>query len=220
MAEILSSKRMEGVSHEVLLKEGFFWQTLDELIREKKIDLVAVGTHGVRKPDHEFMGSSAELVFRHADCPVLTAGPEIAKEPRHSGGFKNILFATDFGRATKRAAFCAFSLARQFGGSLTLLHVADPTECRPASGSATLGETTRIRLAELVPDKWRASFRVECAVQYGDAAEQILRFARDRAVDLIVMGARSGRPLTTHLPQSIVYSVAVSAPCPLITVRV
>jgi nucleotide-binding universal stress UspA family protein len=219
IAEILASKLVEGVSHEVLLMEGFLWQTLDQLIRDKGVDLVAVGTHGARAPRPESMGSAAELISRHADCPVLIAGPAINGELRLAPRFKNILFATDFGLAAGHAAFCAFSMARDLRATVTLLHVLGETKYYSEGGLAMLDETTRVRLIECVPEELAPSCKVQCAVQYGDPAEQIVKVARDRNADLIVMGARSGRPLATHLPQAAAYTVATKAPCPVITVR-
>jgi len=219
IADILASKQIEDISCEVLLREGFLWQTLDQLIRDKGVDLVAVGTRGARAPRPESMGSAAELVSRHADCPVLIAGPAINGELRQVPRFKNILFATDFGLAASHAAFCAFSMARDLRATVTLLHVLGETSYYSEGGLAMLDETTRVRLIECVPEELAPSCKVECAVQFGDPADQIVKVARDRNADLIVMGARSGRPLATHLPQAPADTVATKAPCPVITVR-
>jgi len=219
VAEILASGAMEGISHEVLLEAGFFWETLDYLIRQKEIKLVAIGTSGAQGSERESMGSHAELVFRNAGCPVLTAGPAIARNPRPILDFKRILFATDFGEDARRAAAWACSLARDFRAALTLLHVLGGTGASPQPQSSVLEETTKVRLVEAVPDDISKVCKVDCAVRYGDAAEQIAAFARENDADLIVMGTRSGRPLSTHLPYPTAYTVAVSAPCPLITIR-
>jgi len=218
IADILVSKQMEGISHEVLLEEGFLWQTLDHLIRNKGVDLVAVGT-GARASQRGSIGSSAELISRQADCPVLIAGPAIESQSGRARGFKNILFATDFGRAAGHAASCAFFMARDFQAVLTVLHVVGETSYYSEGGLAMLEETTRVRLTECVPETLAQSCKFGCAIEYGDPAEQIVRVAREKNADLIVMGARAGRPLATHLPQAVAYTVAINAPCPVITVR-
>lgn len=46
-----------------------------EIIRfanEESIDLIVMGTHGWTGARHLIVGSTAENVVRHADCPVLT----------------------------------------------------------------------------------------------------------------------------------------------------
>lgn len=40
--------------------------------REKKADLIVIGTHGRTGIDHILFGSTAEKVVRKASCPVLT----------------------------------------------------------------------------------------------------------------------------------------------------
>lgn len=218
-AEIAASGAMEGVSHEVLFEEGFFWQTLDRVIRQQGIDLVAVGTSGANRSAREGMGSSAELVFRNAGCPVLTAGPAIRTNPRQLREFKRILFATDFGEDAQRAADWASVFARDVRASLTLLHVIGAKGSSSPAETATIDETTKVRLIESMPDDISVACKVECVVRYGDSAEEIVAFARQDDADVIVMGTRSGRPLATHLPQPTAYTVAVNAPCPLITIR-
>lgn len=219
VANILASGVMEGVSNEVLFEEGFFWETLDGVVRRKQINLVAVGTSGAQGLPTESMGSHAELVFRNAGCPVLTAGPAIKTNSRQIHEFKRILFATDFGEDARRAAAWASSLAADFRADLTLLHILRGGDFSAQTESAMLDETTKVRLIEAIPDDLSRVCKVECAVRYGDAAEQIVAFAGENAVDLVVMGTRSGRPLATHLPYPTAYTVAVNAPCPLITIR-
>lgn len=43
--------------------------------RANNIDLIILGTHGRTGLRHVFMGSVAENVVRHANCPVLTVRP-------------------------------------------------------------------------------------------------------------------------------------------------
>jgi len=219
IADILKSGRMRGVPHEVLLEEGNLWEVLERLINKHKISLVVVGTHGVRAVQGEFMGSTAEMIFRRAECPVLTVGPGIAGQASGEAEFRNILFATDFGWAAEQAAPYAFSFAREYGALLTLLHVMRPSEEYSESGLAMLQETTRYRLEQCLPPGIEQWCKPECVVKYGESAEEILQVARARKADLIVMGA-GRKHLVTHLPQTAAYTVAAGSQCPVLTVRV
>jgi len=40
--------------------------------KERKVDLIAMGTHGRSGVAHLLLGSTAERVVQHAACPVLT----------------------------------------------------------------------------------------------------------------------------------------------------
>jgi len=218
IADILKSGRMRGVPHEVLLEEGYLWEVIERLINKHKISLVVVGTHGVRTVQSEFLGSSAEMIFRRAECPVLTVGPASTGKACGEVEFKKILFATDFGRAAEHAAPYAFSLAKEYRAMLTLLHVMRPTEEYSESGLVMLQETTRYRLEQCMPPGIEQWCKPECVVKFGECAEEILQLARAMNADLVVMGA-GRKHLVTHLPQTAAYTVAAGAPCPVLTVR-
>jgi universal stress protein A len=59
------------VPHRTILVHGI---PADEIIRvaqEQQADLVVISTHGRTGLKHLFMGSTAERVIRHVQCPVL-----------------------------------------------------------------------------------------------------------------------------------------------------
>lgn len=219
ISALLASRQLAGVPHDVLLEEGYLWHTLEQIIRDRAIDLVVVGTRGVSQTQQEGMGSVAEMILRRAECPVLTVGPAAGNAQPKDPGFKSILFATDFGRATHRAGPYAFSLARQFQANLAVLNVVADSKDYPQGGEATVREVAGVSLVESLPEDLRETCRVKLMVEFGDATQQILKAARENHADLIVMGARAGRTIVTHLPHTTVYTVAMSAPCPLLTVK-
>ncbi|HTO53763.1 MAG TPA: universal stress protein [Myxococcota bacterium] len=61
-----------GISAEYVARPGVPEAVILELAKEKKADLVAMGTHGRRGLKHLLLGSVAESVVRGADCAVLT----------------------------------------------------------------------------------------------------------------------------------------------------
>jgi len=219
IANILVSGRLRGIPHEVLIEEGYLWPTLERLIRKLQIDLAVVGTHGRTGVDRLILGSSAELIFRHADCPVLTVGPAAQGEVPREAKPQNILLPTNFGRAAEHALPYALSLAQEFAAKLTLLHVIEDSAGYSESGLATLQDTTLLRLEQYLPPGALRHCTPECTVGFGDPANEILELARERKADLIVMGAKRGSRLTGHLPLSTAYTVAASAASPVMTVK-
>lgn len=209
------------VPHDILMKVGDVWHVLSTLIKEDDIDLVVLGTHGRTGLSKLMMGSVAEEVFRQAQCPVLTVGPEV---PLHSPAeikFKNILFATDFSQASKAGLRYAISLAEEGQATLSLLHCLE----KPAVGSVDLDANASFVLGELealVPKDAEFWCKTKCFVEYGDRAEAIVAFAEQHQVDLIVMGVRaaSGSPeISTHLGKHTAHKVVAHASCPVLTVR-
>src|SRR6185437_260151 len=62
----------------------------------------------------------------------------------------------------------------------------------------------------------------EAAVEYGDPGTRILETAKERAVDLIVLGIRNTADhlgAATHLERATAHKVVAHARCPVLTVR-
>jgi len=53
------------------VRHGAPWEEITKLAKERKADLIVIGTHGYTGVKHMIMGSTAERVVRYAGCPVL-----------------------------------------------------------------------------------------------------------------------------------------------------
>jgi universal stress protein A len=54
-----------------LVRHGAPWEEITRVAKERKADLIVIGTHGYSALKHLFLGSTAEKVVRFAGCPVL-----------------------------------------------------------------------------------------------------------------------------------------------------
>jgi nucleotide-binding universal stress UspA family protein len=144
--------------------------------------------------------------------------------------FSRILVPTDFGVASDAALTCAKDLATKFQARLLLLHVVeDPSATGTwtpevyVAASAELRETlfrdARERLERALTDQERDRFKASIDVQAGTAADAIGAFAREKGVDLIVMGTHGRRGLAHMFLGSVAERVVRSAPCPVLTIR-
>jgi nucleotide-binding universal stress UspA family protein len=143
---------------------------------------------------------------------------------------KNILVATDFSEASDAALAYGRELARTFGATMTLLHVADNIAARAygADGivfvepdlQVELETMAQRRLDELITDDDQVDVRSEAlVVSASSPAAAIVQFARDKNTDLIVIGTH-GRGAVAHLLMgSVAERVVRTAPCPVLTVR-
>ncbi len=68
----LARLKQAGISAEYVASRGAPEQLIVELAKQRKVDLIAMGTHGRRGLSHLLLGSVAERVVRTAECPVLT----------------------------------------------------------------------------------------------------------------------------------------------------
>lgn len=141
-----------------------------------------------------------------------------------------ILFATDFSQPAEHAQRYACELADRFEAELHLLHVIAPL-AMPAMGTTTFGyldnppilaeleESTLRGLGTLLDSQWQASHRVVKAVSVGIAVAEIIRYAHEQQIDLIVLGTLGRTGLTHLLLGSVAENVVRKAHCPVLTVR-
>ena len=147
---------------------------------------------------------------------------------------KSILVPTDFSETADAALAYAKSLAGRLGASLHVLHVfTDPYV--PALYAPGLymhpyvpmrGETrqralddARARLAERLTADEETYFRGTRALVTGLTAKQIVTYAADHDVALIVMGTHGRRGVAHLLLGSVAEHIVRTAPCPVLTVR-
>jgi nucleotide-binding universal stress UspA family protein len=225
------SLRLKGFPHHTYIRHGKVSRVLSQVIDENQIDLLVAGTHGRTGVGKLLLGSVAEEIFRTATCPVLTVGPRVQKlvgSPHYLADdeimptnveFRRILYATDFTPDSLAAARYAFSLAREFGTRLTLLHVLEEfgehLHDRPGPIDAAL-----LQLKKLSREEKGLRHAPETLVEFGSPATSILETARQRVADLIVLGVRSDHiDASTHLPWAIAHKVVARASCPVLTVR-
>jgi len=62
----------EDLAHDVHLLSGYPATEIVSLAREKGIDLIVMGSHGLTGVAHVLFGSTADRVVRKAPCSVLT----------------------------------------------------------------------------------------------------------------------------------------------------
>ena len=141
---------------------------------------------------------------------------------------KRILVPTDFSEPSAIALKYARAFAEAFGASLDVLHVMeDPFIYAPTSEgyvppSGMLEEmerNTRERLNKVLPEDARKELRAEVVLKKGSPFVEIVRYARENNVDLIVMGTHGRGPIAHMLMGSVAEKVVRKAPCPVLTVR-
>jgi nucleotide-binding universal stress UspA family protein len=222
LAKVAGSEPFKGIQHKEFIRDGEVGKALSALVRENHIDLIVVGTEGRTGMRKFLLGSVAEEIFRTAESPVLTLGPHV---PASDGSLRKILFATDFGPESLHGLPYALSLAEEHRAHLTLLHVATgrgPVLPEPMPGAmpsdpyedVAIGEK---RLRALIPVGAALPEEPECLVQFGPAAETILRIA-GQGIDLIVLGVKRPALLTKHLGEGVAYRIVCEAPCPVLSV--
>ena len=203
---------------EMLLERGDVWEVISDIIQKNQIDLVVTGTHGRQGLKKLVLGSEAEKIYRKATCPVLTVGPHVTALNDTNWKLKTILFPTDGSKTSLKALPYALSLAEENQANLIFLQLMPmaPSEYRE-SDEATAREGMRL-MVPLEAEDW---CKPEFVARFEFPAEGILAFAKERNVNLIVMGVRKSgdSAVPEHLPWPIACQVVAQAQCPVLTVR-
>ncbi len=111
MANLESTEGLGLLPHEVILRSGDTWKVISQVLSDKDVDLIVLGTQGHGGINKLFLGSTAETVIRHATCPVLTVGPHVRLASLNR--FGHVFYATGFSGGSMRALTYALSLAKR-----------------------------------------------------------------------------------------------------------
>ena len=137
---------------------------------------------------------------------------------------------TDFSECANYALSYAASFARQARASIICVHVIEPVvptvgytgmaEPMPiADISDQLEDSAERELPKIAECEECRGLEVEEVIAHGDAASEIVRVARERGVDLIVISSHGRTGLGRLLFGSTTESVVRHAPCPVLVVK-
>jgi len=213
------TEQLQSIEHEVVIGEGNTREVMSNLIEQKEIDLIVLGTRGRTGLGKVILGSVAEQILRQAPCPVLTVGPHVNPWSDEYAKMREILYATDLEADYPIAAPYAVSLAQENQAHLVLLHVIEDPKAGDLINSPEMVDFEERKLRQLVSQQAGLWCDPTYIVEQGPAAEKILDVAKRRHTDLIVLGARPAKGLATHLNIGTVHKVVSQATCPVLTVR-
>lgn len=143
---------------------------------------------------------------------------------------RSILLPTDFSECGNYALSYAVALARQFGASITCLHVIEPmvptvgysgmTEPLPlADITDQLEDSAERELPKFAEREECAGLDVEELIVHGEAASEITRVAKEKKVDLIVISSHGRTGLGRIFFGSTAEAVVRHASCPVLVVK-
>lgn len=142
--------------------------------------------------------------------------------------FRHILVPTDFSPHAEEATRVASDIARRYDARVTLIHVYEPVATTAPDGFVfippraleQLFEHYEKRLADARESATAAgAAHVETRLLQGPTASEIVDFAKERAVDLIVMGTHGRTGVTRFLLGSVAERVVRTAECAVLTVK-
>jgi nucleotide-binding universal stress UspA family protein len=147
------------------------------------------------------------------------AAPDVLK-------IKKLLVPIDFSEPSHKALHYAVAFAKQFGATLSLVHVVDPVGMAnglpafPISGpDEALCEDAKNKLFSLGDEEVDEFVPINVHVRSGQPAAEIAAAAKDLGTDLIIIATHGYTGLKHLVLGSTTEKVARLAPCPVLIVR-
>ena len=224
LRRVLTARRASDVKVKISMRKGNVVQEILAQARTSRSDLIVIGTHGRGGVQRLVLGSVAEKVLRLATCPVLTVRRGVRLARRSRSPFETILCPTDFSAAANKAVAYAKRLAKEADAKLILLTAVDwPFGTAVMSGPvAELRKSIELEasesLARLLPRAANGP-RAQAIVALGKASAAIVKGARARSADLIVMGVSGRGALDVALLGSTTHHVIREGAWPVLTVQ-
>ena len=221
LQEFVKKHTYNEIQSELVVNEGSAADLILSFAQERKMDLIVMGTHGLRGFDRLMLGSVTDRVMRAASCPVLAVREPphdivAAGQERHNPHRLNrILACADFSEDSGLALNYAFSAAAEYDAELTLLHVLEKVPSAAKTEEA-IAEATE-QLNKLIPPERRDTPKIKTAVCIGKPYQKIVQFAQEQQIELLTMGVRGRGALDLAVFGSTTYRVMQLGPCPVLT---
>lgn len=203
------SKRVIDAGQKVTvhMKYGNAFTNISKLISEEKANWIVMGSKGASGLREVFIGSNAERMIRHAECPVF-----IIKGETHIKDIKSMAFASDLSKEQDLIADHAKDMQELLGLNMHVVKVKTPYNWLDESQAKKQLEhfAERNYLKDFTLSSIDADFVDKGAVE----------FAQDVNAGLIVMGTHGKKGIAHIIGGSITEDVVNESKIPILVYKI
>ena len=187
-----------------------FHKAFNGVIEESKknnVDLIVMGSQGATGLKEMLVGSNTEKVVRHSDIPVL-----VIKKKVSNFEIKNMIFASDFSKESKKSFKNVLEFANIFKAKLHLLYI------NTIHNFESTKDSTK-KLEKFVSGFDKNKFTLNI---YNDTTieEGILNFGKEIEADIIAINTHGRSGLSQLFSESISKELANHALRPIVTFKI
>ena len=224
LESVKAQAKKEGVEITTSILEGedSYNFISDEAVKNKTT-MIIMGRRGKTGLKRLVIGSTTARVIGHAPCNVLVV-PQAAQVE-----FKNILVATDGSRYAAAAASEAIGIAKKNKSKLIVLAVVPSESMQPmdivhsqmsrdaiAEKELSVAENSAKAVKEAAQKEGVA---VEAFIMGGKPADAIVQTAKEKNVDVIMLGSHGKTGIDKLLMGSVAERVIVLSECAVLVVK-
>lgn len=196
-------------------------------IKKDKIDLLIMGAHKqIKDADalryRNVIGGTMQKVAKAAPCPVLIISRPYEKE---LWNVKHILCGTDFTKASMPVFRFALKFAQANQCRLHLFHAVDLSSQQLGKSASQVEieekiNDAKIKMKQLYEPEMGGYQNYETAIWEGIPYVEILKYAREKSIDLIAMAHHSGSIFQQkEVLGSTVEEVVLRSACPVVCLK-
>lgn len=193
--------------HEAIIGHGEIFNDVSEVVKEKNIDLIIMGSHGTNGFMEMFIGSNTEKVVRTSKIPVL-----VIKNEHLEFKTDNFVYATDFSEECKVPFEEAQKFAEVNNSRLNLLYVNTPSEFKT---SKEINKRIKGFLKNYNTEDINTHIYNDTSVEKG-----ILNFANETNANLIGMGTHGRKGISHFFNGSVSEDLVNHANMPVMTFKI
>jgi len=200
-------------------------------------DLIVLGARGLRSTLGIFLGGVAQNVVEHASCPVL-----VVRSPY--SGLRNVLLATDGSQnsqfALRYLQYCplpkhvekqvihvippeitaeAFGASWQLNMELTTPILTEQMQVQLMNKAIEEEENGQTLLNKTIQDLENLGMTATGVLRRGDAATEIIDYAHEENIDLIIVGSRGLSAFRSWLLGSVSRKLVHYSDCSVLIVK-
>ena len=213
-AEEMAAER--GVAIKKVFKEGEPSGTIAQFAEREKFDFIVMGRRGLDDLERMLMGSVTANVIGNSNENVLVL-------PRDAEvSWNNLLLVSDGTRPGELALDKVREMASLHKGRVTILSVLDVTEeaLQEARGAVDLmTQKTRESLETTAKKLNEQGIQTDIEVKQGDPYRLITDFAREKNMDMIVMGVNRKKITRGIITCNVAEKIIGYAPCGVFVTR-
>jgi nucleotide-binding universal stress UspA family protein len=203
----------EGAEIRPVCVMGEAYETIVDVAEDEGRDLIVMGAKGAKF----LVGSTTARVIGFSSQDVLLIPEKVAVN------WERILLATDGSEHSRKATAKALDLVQFSGGTLKVVSVLEISPHIYAVAPELTQEKIKLPKQYVTEVKEQATSRgimAEGFVREAESADEvIIKLARDKDIDLIVMGSHGRTGLKRLLMGSVTERVIGHAPCPVLVVK-
>jgi nucleotide-binding universal stress UspA family protein len=195
-----------GVSYEYLLEEGDAVEVISNIVKEKNVDLIVMGSKGASGLAGVIFGGVATSVIEKASCPVMA----IPERTSLNKPIKKITYATDYQKNDTRVIGKIIELAEPIRAQVNIIHISK--DGISSDEESKLMSQFMKKVNDVISYN-NLSFQM---LHGQDVEEQLEKYIADNSTDILILSTHHRSFFDRLFEKSITKDLTLKATIPLV----